>query len=1518
LEEVTFECHPSSLIEKDGAQKIDLLRDICGPTKLRLSLGIQSLQPRLLQHIRLGSGSSSSGGNSIGYDKNSVGQLLALLSGASRLNLDFMYGYAPKEPESLEAELNCLKELLDNSVKPSAITFYQLWHGTDRVPELNKKKGGFIPLSERLLNEGFEYYVEPILSSRLEISNRLKELGYEPEVSSIWRRRDIHGADCIYHTDFLYGNSNVLPVGLSGYGYWDGLAFILSKTWDGFKNAINKDKRIPIELAIPLSQEEQLFRSVILSMKRSGATFDLSSITPYLGNDYAEKAIKLLANSKLVEVETDSDRNFKLTESGFILVEEIISWLGSAPPTHKEMLIGKARTVDRLARHALRMTDSCPSDDYHLPIEDCLTATNEHLDEVLRRCWPGMFHDSGRYANCICAVQSHKTKRPIFSVEHWYTPDDRKPFRLPSSKVELSKMQRYAIAREFFDSARLSNDDPIVSIFGMFFSPPRWFSSSTKKMERQKEGEDTRMAYYNRPPFLVYQDIGNNGDGKKAGCAMALADEDAGRRIDISSIILSIDQAIIKYGDEPQSKDDWWNLFEWMSQHDSRWAEELREKCKDFFVELQRLQKGIWPEAITQNIDALFKGFSNDKHTFRKWHFISTFCLYWALLKDAPDDDRQDIGRATGKLILHVPYFSYDDEAQGGAIVFLNGTADPTFEQFAMIGNAVDAILTRVGTREIAHHEHRIMAKMKRAECRAAAAAILARNMSHNIGSHVTPRTHLADLQQRVRDLLIQDDAWDGRDWNHLAFPMISELKDRLDEYIQRKAEFIAEFSTDPLISTRGAWFFQDVIRPLVTNTALMDTLAANEGFTYKTFDKPRLVICCRRKTEGSDPKEFKVQYRSVWFPAESFKWSTSPLGAPYAMRHLEYVDQELYPETDSKSGEGADDIRVALPGPVGEMAIYSILENIIRNAAKHGTGDRGPVEDRNPLYVDVLINDQGATSNYCDLEVWDNLTVPTDSLCDHLQGLIKEDIIDKSGQLRLGGWGTTEMVLCADLLNGTPPGQIPDAHALSVNCIQRSTSSTGNGDKTNRLVFNFKIPKARTAIFFGWEDGLAKQLRDDLASHGYPVMALDVLTKRPDVRLAACDFAVIDARELTAEQINAIHAQRHRLPFRIIMAGREPVEEVLGDTLKDWVKRCRWTDDAFPPLETPGQLATWLWKEWVAHMAKDVPAVGVDVFLQQKGDEQPTSQWKKNANSFQARNAGTTTPVAVRVWAQGLANRVECVTAHKEVQNNERRVVFDRHGIMTEEAGSGGGGESRIVFIDKQSADFDALFNTRFSEPWTAPYEMAEAGLLNILVIDERIAQNALKKFSGSGAGRDAFRRACMGNADKPVDVWHLARKAGVHIATHIEVPPAKEDDKKIVFDITKQDWTEKAEMKDAYVCVKIIEEAPEIKKIEVSNNMQGKLEDINAVIVHQGVIDRINGKVEGLGDRLLEHLDSRFWLIVESGRGIPLEVQKTNYKFLTFSAIEKSFRDGRVAKLTFSRMVMQANRHKSEGKSS
>ena len=157
--------------------------------------------------------------------------------------------------------------------------------------------------------------------------------------------------------------------------------------------------------------------------------------------------------------------------------------------------------------------------------------------------------------------------------------------------------------------------------------------------------------------------------------------------------------------------------------------------------------------------------------------------------------------------------------------------------------------------------------------------------------------------------------------------------KTRLDEYIQEKEDFLAEITTQPLAMTKTVWFYKDIVLKFITNTLIIDNLAANEGLKYKNIDEPPIIF-----DVIINDQEVKVTF-SCKNGCKDYEY---PINFPY----LSYCGECFY-KKDINIEDGVlffkkinNDIMIDVPGPVGEYTLFSRFENIIRNVAKHNTNN--------------------------------------------------------------------------------------------------------------------------------------------------------------------------------------------------------------------------------------------------------------------------------------------------------------------------------------------------------------------------------------------------------------------------------------------------------------------------------------------------------------------------------------------------------------------------------------------------
>lgn len=323
----------------------------------------------------------------------------------------------------------------------------------------------------------------------------------------------------------------------------------------------------------------------------------------------------------------------------------------------------------------------------------------------------------------------------------------------------------------------------------------------------------------------------------------------------------------------------------------------------------------------------------------------------------------------------------------------------------------------------------------------AAMTAIVARNLSHNIGSHVLSRWIMSlndllkdedwkspsEIIKKVTALLSEKDTTTF--CNKISeFYKTLEISKPLFQYIQHRMDFIAEVATSIPSSEMTMDFQRDIFEPFKEQKVLLEKIANSEGFDDLT-------------------KCFIVEV--------------------------------------AKSCE-----RVSIPnGVIGTHAIYSILENFIRNAAKHYKCNSKELEIRielkipdrvklkskpnNGKKIDKVVFDKsnvltikedkesGGTfiltkneqqeikdlfsdedkeilerffhihERYIELRIWDmRQDSCNDEILEKLRSFSDRDsedgrLIDEKGIINPGGWGIKEMIVSSNFLRKNSPEKL-------------------------------------------------------------------------------------------------------------------------------------------------------------------------------------------------------------------------------------------------------------------------------------------------------------------------------------------------------------------------------------------------------------------------------------------------------------------------------------------------------------
>ena len=243
---------------------------------------------------------------------------------------------------------------------------------------------------------------------------------------------------------------------------------------------------------------------------------------------------------------------------------------------------------------------------------------------------------------------------------------------------------------------------------------------------------------------------------------------------------------------------------------------------------------------------------------------------------------------------------------------------------------------------------------------KSAIAAIMARNMSHNIGSHIL---------------------------STLGYEGQSVADDRvLYKYLQQRMDYIAQISTEIPKWTYSAWFLSDIMRRFYMQENLLTYLGHSEGLTSYSYKKEKNkgaieIRVCKKKKDGA------------WGKGEN-----------------------VIP------GNGKfEDFQVAIPGGiVGYHAFYTILENFIRNAAKHDWAKANRENIKN-LVVTIEF-ENNPDKYYIPFVIYYNIPLSKKGeekaeLLKNLEDWLKDDFIDDKGELKKENWGLKEMRISAGYL---------------------------------------------------------------------------------------------------------------------------------------------------------------------------------------------------------------------------------------------------------------------------------------------------------------------------------------------------------------------------------------------------------------------------------------------------------------------------------------------------------------------
>ena len=280
-----------------------------------------------------------------------------------------------------------------------------------------------------------------------------------------------------------------------------------------------------------------------------------------------------------------------------------------------------------------------------------------------------------------------------------------------------------------------------------------------------------------------------------------------------------------------------------------------------------------------------------------------------------------------------------------------------------------------------------------------AVAQVFARNFAHNIGSHVAIRATNRMAKDRIAELYRIEkikfkDNTDIESW-------LDYMGEKLDLFEVARNEFLAEYK----LPAKNAMLYRDVILPFCENTLLMDNIAHSESVHYKYH-------CCNKLKIKVliNGKDIKANYPNL-LSFYGYSEISYPDNFPYLVKAKDgsiNIDEAFNKrEIVDKNGNIVSDIEICLPN---EHTIYSILENLIRNSAKHN-------KDRIKEELEITIEITDESDDYYSIKIYDNVSAVNAEKIIGFSEKIAKPLISTDGEIQKENLGIADIKINAHLL---------------------------------------------------------------------------------------------------------------------------------------------------------------------------------------------------------------------------------------------------------------------------------------------------------------------------------------------------------------------------------------------------------------------------------------------------------------------------------------------------------------------
>ena len=505
-----------------------------------------------------------------------------------------------------------------------------------------------------------------------------------------------------------------------------------------------------------------------------------------------------------------------------------------------------------------------------------------------------------------------------------------------------------------------------------------------------------------------------------------------------------------------------------------------------------------------------------------------------------------------------------------------------------------------------------------------AVAAVMVRNLSHNIGSHVLANLSCkSDLQERYGE----------NKWETVFYDIA-----KCNAYLKLRMDFLADIATSvPAIQVPKS------LKLIIEN-----------------FRKENILL----------------DYISG---STAIRW-----------HNINIQNQEIVGNNTI-----TDIIFACTNESLGAHAFYVILENIIRNAVKHTALPKNILE----LTVRCSESDVGGHSdNDCwKVDIIDNTKVLinnddcykdyNENLIDELNDLIKKPILEK-GKVRYGGWGVLEMKIAAAYLRMLPPEGIEsDLVGKELDTpLLRASNEEGN------LCYTFYLPKVKELAILTYREYFTIPNLSDKDFANIGIRIFDYKDEKIFDQISGYQFILLVA---PSQDYLYHHIQKaNSISKRIFISGTNRVESNIEMVPLDLKKLFDLVEYGIDKVE----IEALLWQTWAGELwQKQYP--GCKAVLKYGKSEGDIDDYCE--------------PI------EQLSGQI-C---------EEKKLLFDCHGENRPS-----NNDTNMIYYEpfgssspsqKQLEDFKIYTNVIKRKIY---YELIDAALTKIVVIDERIQRHIIK----------------------------------------------------------------------------------------------------------------------------------------------------------------------------------------------